>query len=505
MQDRSLRIGIIGLLHESNTFVQQKTSIEAFHSNLLLTDKAAITEHFREGHHEISGFFRGLRDANLSAAEAQIECVPIFVARALPSGIIDATSWQTLTDMLMQQLEQAGDLDGLLVAPHGATVAEQHPDADGHWLSLVRGYLGNDVIIGGTLDLHANLSQRMVDACDFLTAYRTNPHLDQRDRGEEAARLMIDAVSGRTRPVMVAARPPLAISIDRQDTSASWLQEVYELVEVACAKTMLSASLLLGFPYADVEEMGAATIAVSNGSRETALSAADALAGAFVRRREQYRGNLLDVDEAITECQSLRGPVCLLDMGDNVGGGSSADGTFVLRALMNREVTAFVCLFDPDAVRQAEESGVGSTIAMELGGKSDTFHGLPVQADCKVESLHDGKFSEAQPRHGGMTQFDQGRTAIVKLASRGDQQITVMLTSRRMVPFSLAQLTTCDVNPADFDIIVAKGVHAPLAAYREVCPSFVRASTPGSTCADMHQLTYHHRRRPLFPLEDPFS
>ncbi len=131
-----------------------------------------------------------------------------------------------------------------------------------------------------------------------------------------------------------------------------------------------------------------------------------------------------------------------------------------------------------------------------LGGHSDNRHGEPVRRECLVVSLHAGRFSESQPRHGGMSSFDQGPTAVIETGN-----VTVMLTSRRMVPFSLEQLRSCNLDPAAFDILVAKGVNAPLAAYREVCPSTLRVNTPGSTCADMTQLEFQRRRRPMFPFE----
>ncbi|MCS7046494.1 MAG: MlrC C-terminal domain-containing protein, partial [Gemmataceae bacterium] len=128
---------------------------------------------------------------------------------------------------------------------------------------------------------------------------------------------------------------------------------------------------------------------------------------------------------------------------------------------------------------------------------TDRRHGPPLDADFRVLGLFDGKFSEATPRHGGYTQFDQGETALVSTANG----LVVMLTSRRMVPFSLSQLTTFGVQPEQFRILVAKGVHAPVAAYAPVCKHLVRVDTPGCTCADMTKLTYRRRRRPLFPFE----
>lgn len=485
-----MRIGILGLLHESNTFVTRPTTIENFRDTVLLKGDA-IRPEFDGAHHEIGGFLAGVDDAGETA-------VPIFVARALPAGTIDAESFDELTNQLLAALDDAGPLDGLLVAPHGATVAANWPDADGHWLSLVRERVGDAMPIVGTIDPHANLSQQMVDAVDALIAYRSNPHLDQRDRGLEAASLLIQTLRGEVRPAMAAAFPPMAISIEQQETGAPHLVQHYDFANSQLQQPgVLTNSIVLGFPYADVEEMGSATIVVTDGDEALARTLADELAHRLWEHREELRGSLLSVDEALDRCADLPTPTCLLDMGDNVGGGSTADGTFLLQGLLNRpQWKSFVCLYGPEAVATATQTGPGGTCDLSLGGHSDDQHGAPIQRECHVISLHDGRFSETQPRHGGMSSFDQGPTAIVETGT-----VTVMLTSRRMVPFSLEQLRSCDLDPSSFNILVAKGVNAPLAAYREVCPTSLRVNTPGSTCADMTQLDFSHRRRPMFPFD----
>ena len=145
----------------------------------------------------------------------------------------------------------------------------------------------------------------------------------------------------------------------------------------------------------------------------------------------------------------------------------------------------------------AESAGAGTLVRLSVGGKSDERHGPPLEATFTVRSLHDGRFEDTQVRHGGIRSYDQGRTAIV----RTDQGLTIMLTTRRMVPFSLCQLTSCGLDPAAFHVLVAKGVIAPVAAYAPVCRHLLRVNTPGVTTADMITLTYHHRRRPMFPFE----
>lgn len=486
-----MRIGIIAFLHESNTFSSQPTTIQSFRQNLLLSGPA-IRQAMQDAHHEVGGFFAGL-DA------AGVEAVPLFAARALPSGIIRASDFEALTLHLLNSIHNDGPLDGILVAPHGATVSEEYPDADGYWLSELRAAVGPEMPIIGTLDAHANLSPLMVESCNALIAYRTNPHLDQRERGIEAANLMVRTVRREISPVMAAVFPPLAISIERQCTAESHLQPLYAAADAQLRiGGVLSNSILLGFPYADVAEMGSAIIVVTDGQELLANHLAYQLAETMWEMRAQFQSEMTTVDSALKQCVELTGPVCLLDMGDNVGGGSSADGTELLAAIHAQKIgPAFGCLYDPSAVAACVAAGVGSRLTLQVGGKTDQWHGPPLSVDLTVRSLHAGKFSEPLPRHGGITEFDQGQTAICTTESG----LTLMLTSRRMVPFSLQQLISCDLNPSDFRILVAKGVNAPIAAYRDVCEHFIRVNTPGSTCADMSRLHYEHRRCPLFPLE----
>ncbi|MEX0678680.1 MAG: M81 family metallopeptidase [Pirellulales bacterium] len=487
-----MRVGIIALQHESNTFCATPTTTADFEKGALLTGQD-IRRHWGDSHHEVGGFFAGLE-------EMEIEPVPVFLAWAMPGGIVTARTLESLLWAMLDQLRAAGELDGVLVAPHGAGVAENAPDMDGSWLRELRSRVGPLLPIVGTLDLHANLTETMVRATNALVAYRTNPHLDQRERGREAARLLARMMRGEIRPTQAAAFPPLVVNIERQSTASSPCRETYEaLTDMLADQQVLSASLLLGFPYADVREMGTSVLVVTDDDPDLARRLADDFAEYLRLRRGAFVGELVSVDAAIDRAEAARGPVCLLDMGDNVGGGAPGDGTVLLHALVKRRVAkAFACLFDPESVERAVAAGIGASVELELGGKTDRLHGEPVAASARVRGIYGGKFSEPEARHGGRTDYDMGQTVVLELS--GGQ--TVMITSRRIAPVSLRQLTSCHVEPGAFQVIVAKGVHSPVAAYAPVCPTMVRVNTPGVTTADLSQLGYRNRRKPLFPFEE---
>lgn len=478
-------------MHESNTFIRDRTTLAHFETDVLASG-TDLADRFRGAPHEVGGFFAGLQ-------RQQIEAVPIFAARAMPYGIIEAETFQTLHRQLLGGVSSAGPLDGVLAAVHGAAVSESHGDADGFWLAQLRRLLGLEVPIVATLDPHANLSAEMVDATTALIAYRTNPHIDQRERGEEAATLMARTLRGEVTPVQAAAIPPMAIDIERQHTTEPPCRELIAFADAQRgAAGVLSNSILLGFPYADVAEMGCAAVVVVDNDAEQARQLAVAFDEYFWSRRSDFVGEYLSVDDALTQASDLEGPVCLLDMGDNVGGGAPGDGTFLAHAIHERKLpAAFACLYDPASVVQAETAGTGKSLPLALGGKTDDQHGQSLHAPVTVRSLHDGRFEETGVTHAGMTQFDQGRTAIVET----QHGLLLMLTSKRMAPFSIQQLISCGLDPARFHILVAKGVHAPRASYEKVCRHFLRVDTPGVTRADMTRLEYQHRRRPLFPFE----
>ncbi len=487
-----MRVGILGWLHESNTFIRDLTTLEHFHQDLWVQGRDVRTR-LADTPHEVGGFFAGLD-------EAGVEAYPLLAARAVPHGPLSAECFATIRQTILESLENAPPLDGLLVAAHGAMVSEPYLDADGEWLTSLQARVGSErkIPIITTLDPHANLSPAMVAACDALIAYRTNPHLDQRARGVEAARMMVRTLRGEIRPTMAARFPPMVINIERQETSAPHWQELLQSVEeLRTDPRVLSCSVLLGFPYADVPEMGASIVVVTDDDRDGATARARQLEQLLWDARMQFVGKLVDIPAALDQASSAAWPVCLLDMGDNVGGGSPADATWLAHALRERRMgPSFVCLYDPESVERCRGAGEASRLELSLGGKTDNLHGPPLTGSFRILRLTDGRFREPQPRHGGASEYDQGRTAIVV---DEDARLTVMLTSRRMPPFSLCQLTAAGVDPSSFRYLVAKGVNAPIAAYSPVCNTMIRVNTPGCTTADLNQLPYARRRNPLFP------
>ncbi len=489
----TLRVGVIAISHESNTFNPALTTIEDFERSFLIFGR--VPEKGID-HHELMGFFESLE-------EEKLEAVPLLIAIADPKGRVSKDAFDHLLTLTFQQIKRAGKLDGLLLAPHGAGVSEEYPDMDGHWISLLREQFPRPFPIISTCDPHGNISRQMIDALDALIAYRTNPHLDQKQCGMAAAKLMARTLRGEARPVLAAAFPPIAINIACQYSFGEPCAAIYAMAnDLLRRPKVLSNSVILGFPYADVNTMGSGFVVVTDGDPKLAQDAADEMAGWLLQNRRNYCGEMISADEAVRVALALKEPVCLLDMGDNIGGGSAADGTVLAHELHRQtrglNIRSFLCINDPAAEREARAHGPGARLRLSIGGKKDNRHGKPFVAEVAVLKLFDGKFHEPEVRHGGVTQFDMGSTAIVET----DSHVTIMLTTHPTCADSLQQLVAPGLEPESFHIIVAKGVNGPRAAYGSVCRSFLAVNTPGATCADMRQLAYQYRRKPLFPFED---
>ena len=488
------RIGVIGFLHESNTFISSPTTYQAFENDCLL-ERDDFYRTMSQSNHETSGFF-----SVLDEVKDEFESIPIMLARAVPYGTITARAYRRIVDTMLSLLDEVSPIDGLLVAPHGATVSTEYPDADGYWLRTLRDFLGPNIPIIGTLDPHGNLSDLMAKSCNALIAYRSNPHLDQFEIGRQAASLLIETLKSEVKPVMEIARPPVAINIQKQETNMNPCLQLYSLADRQLNHpTVLTNSIMLGFPYSDVDEMGTAFIVVTDGDRSLAREYVDALAEYLTLHRRDFQAELEPMEETVKRCKSLIGPVCLLDMGDNTGGGGPADSTILLHECQRHGLTnTFVCLYDPAVVSQCMNLEIGSVQKIKVGAKTDELHGRPWIGLVKLIGKYGGKFYEPKARHGGATDCDQGPTVVVRHKSG----ITIMVTSKRQPPFSLRQLTSFDVDPLKFHILITKGVNAPIAAYKPICKQIVKVNTPGVTTADIEKLNYRHRRVPLYPFED---
>ena len=481
-------IAIGGIMHESNTFSETPTDFAAFSQ----TFSQHLVEVWGESHHEIGGFIQGTTHYDYTA-------YPTLMASATPAGPVTDDAFNRLTEMLIQHLKAAPKYEGLLLALHGAMVTESYPDGDGEILRRLRETLGRDLPIVVTLDQHANVSEQMVDESTAVVIYKTTPHIDQRERGLQAAELMMRILREGVTPTQALAKPPMLLNILYHNTNVPPMAPILAAAQqLETRPDVLVANVAAGYPYADVYEVGPSFVVVTDDNPQLAQTEADRLSDMLWDVHTQLTLDLPDAAEAVAQAmQSEQYPIILVEMGDNIGGGSPGDSTFILAELQRQGASGFVVvLCDPEAVQTCIQAGVGANISLHVGGKADSLHGDTVAIQGEVRLIHDGRFVETQPRHGGQRYHNQGLTTVVAV-----EDSLIVLTSRRQTPFSLQQLLSLGIDPRAMRMIVVKAAIAYRAAYEPIAGQIIEVDTPGLTAVNPLHFEYHNVRRPLFPLD----
>ncbi len=489
------RVGIVSLFHESNTFAPGRTGLKHFQEQAFLRGRAVV-EHYSGGKHTLSGAIDAL-------SRQDIEMVPLFASNAVPGPMIAAGVLDTLWAIVDEELQRAGLLDAVFVFPHGAAVSEDYAEFDGEWLRRLRQKVGNIPLIGA-LDPHAIVAPSLLSGADALLPFKTNPHVDAYERGYKSAQLLVKTLRGEASPVQRAAFCPMIINIEQQNTEGGALEVLCRECELAeQIPGVLDASILLGFPYADSRWMRSGVQVVTDGDEDLANRVALDLAQSMWSRRQSLLPSLISPQQAVQQLKEMPKPVCLLDMGDNVGGGGSGEGTWLLPLLEEQEgLRSFGIMYDPEIARLAIQQGVGSRLQCTLGGHGNQeLEGPPFPFSGTVIRLPAEQFEETKVRHGGYKVFKIGPSALLR---HDNGRMTILVTGLRTTLRGIGMLHHCGIRLEDLDVLVAKGVNGPLVAFDGEVSSFIKVNTPGSTCADLQGFAYRNRQIPLYPLEQDF-
>lgn len=493
MPNTPIRLAALGLTHESNTFASQPTDVAAFEASEVLRGPEIWTQ-LATSRESMAGF----HDAH-DGTSVVVE--PLMFSNANPRGPITRDAFERLGGEMLALLREGGPWDGVLMAQHGAAVSEEHVDADAELVGRARAIVGPGVPIGVALDLHGNLSRGVVEQSTVTVGYRTNPHGDARERARECAELVIRTVRREIAPVQTWLPVPLVPNILNQSTDLEPMRTLYgaDLERVLATEHVLSATIMQGYPYADVPDMRMSCVVVADGDQPAADRAARWLAGRIWARRAELDGRAPRPEEAVARAAAAAaGPVVLLDVGDNIGGGSPGDSTVLLDEALRQGVrSVLLSLHDPEAVRACEAAGEGGHVAIAVGAKADDMHGRPVAVEGRVVRLYDGRFEDPGPTHGGIRFFDAGPSAVLECEAGP----TIVLQTHLIQNISLQEYRSAGIEPTRFHVIIAKGVNAPRFAYVPIASELIQVDTPGVTSADLRRFHYRHRPRPLFPFE----
>ena len=479
------RIAIAGFLHETNTFVERHTDLDAFITADgwpgLVVGSALLNE-VGGANIAMAGF---IKEATTSGHELR----PLLWASANPSGLVTQHAYEKIWTMLAHELEQAMPVDALFLDLHGAMVAEHLEDGEGELLARIRAIVGPNIPIVAALDFHANISPRMVALSDALTVYRTYPHIDMSDTGKRAA-MMVHRILAGEKLYKAYRQIPFLIPLPWQCTLIEPLATLMHLVEQLEQEDNVSASIVPGFPLADIYDCGSTIIAYGADAAATE-AVVQRLYDALLAQRSAFSGKLWSATEAVSHALTSGGdkPIILADTQDNPGGGATSDTTDILHELV-RQRAPHACvglLCDPAAAAAAHAAGVGATIELALGASSG-IGAAPLVAQYTVAALGDGQFTGTGAFYLGC-KMNLGAMARLRLDG-----IQILVSSHKQQAADQAMFRHLGIEPAQQRILVLKSSVHFRADFTQVAREILIVAASGENVADLDQLHYKKLR-----------
>lgn len=497
-----MRVALAGFNHETNTFHPRPTTLADFQGPLgtWWTGEQIV---------DAAGGTRSVLGGMIDVARAENwDLLPIFFAMHPPTtGTLTAEAADAIRANIVGPLARER-FDGILLHLHGAACAEKEPDPEAVVLREVRRAVGPDVPIVVVFDLHANIGPEWAEHANAIVGYKTAPHTDFYERGVEGARLLGRAMRREIRPVVALEKPPILIKSGLMSMTTAplalikppmfWLMQRGSAIEREPG--VLNVSIAAGFGDADTPVTGMTVLVNVDGDPDLARRHARELARLAwqVRRGTQTDLVLTPVDVAIDRAlHAPPGTVILADQGNNTAGGSPGDGTAILAGLAAAGwPDAALFLADPESVDAAWAAGIGHEVDLRVGGKNEPTNGTPVPMRARVRLLADLEVDFVT----GDSKARLGRTAVVRCG-----QTDVVLTQYPSTQTTPAYFRAAGIEPRDRRIVVVQSAHLFRAAFEvhERIPSMiVEVDTPGITSPNPSRFTYHHVRRPIFPLDD---
>jgi microcystin degradation protein MlrC len=490
-----MRIAVGQLWQESNTFNPIPTTRADF-EQFGIVRGADLVEQMADTN-ELGGFIQSLWHW-----PERPEIVGLVRLPAWPSGAATFDTFTWIRREMTDALRRALPVDAVLLALHGALVAEQAPDVEGEVLYAFREIIGPSVPLAATLDLHANITERMVRSADALVLYHTAPHIDVFETGQRGAavlwRILVDGV----RPVTAFQKMPLVVPAERANTqdqaSVSYsLRERLQALEREPG--ILSAGLATVQPWLDISEMGSSVIVVSEGDGEGARKICADFAAEVWRRRREYLPELVSVADGVRSAhEEPDGLVVLSDSADATTSGATGDSTVVLRELLKYDWPrpALVTLVDPDVVELARQHGVGAEMTTEVGGKRDPRSSQPLRVTARVQQLFEARFLLSGHLARNMP-IDMGRSAVLRCG-----QVHLVVTSRSGPHFAPQLFETAGLDPFAAGVLVAKSPCGFRAAYAPHARKILVVRAPGCAPSDFGNYAYRNISRPMWPWDE---
>lgn len=476
------RVVVGGMHHESNTF----NPILAGWQDVRVKRGKQMLEKIEKD--SIGGVVSTL-------LEAGYDVIPTLIARAVPNGEWERDVYLQLKEELLNGLKEAGEIDAICLSLHGSMRVEGIGEAEGDLLKAIR-EIQPTVPLITSLDMHATITNEMIQYADGFVGYKCAPHTDTFETGQHAARMIIDTLDHGAKPVMAIRRIPMIVAGEQSETSVEPMVSLMkDLRELEKSPSIMAASYLLGFPWADTDPDSIVSLVVADGSKEAAEDLALDLAKRFWARKEDFKfynethlpAKALEV--CLTKVDT-NAPVVISDSGDNPTAGSSGDVTNFLKLILSDPKASkldppllYQCFYDPSLVEEAFTLGLGSEFGGKLGAAFDTVKSSPVVGILKVKALK--------------RDWDGNGTDLALIHTGG---VDVVVSSRHVGAYDPDMMRAVGVVPEERKIIVVKlGYLEP--EIRAISRYSVMALTDGSTNEVLSDLPFTKLPRPVYPLD----
>ncbi len=495
------RVAVLGFMLESNNFSPVTTEADYRKRCYLVGDQ--ITDELSKATPklplEIVSFNAAMNDSGVDWT-----LVPIVVADAEPGGAIDQAFFDQTLARISEGLREAGQLDGVYIASHGAMRATVDWDPDGTLYREVREIVGPGVPIIATLDLHTNVSARMAEQADVLIAYLTNPHIDQRERAAEAAKVMIEMWNGMV-PRVTFVKVPIAAPTVTLLTAEGPYADLINYGQTKVGGSILNVSVTAGFIYSDSPKCGMSVIVSSRNEVAPGRALAKDIAERAWADRHRFRKALTPLSNAAQKALDIgndrsKPSMIMADVADNPGGGGTGSTTFVVRALTGLGVKgAFVGLMiDPEIAARAHEVGVGGRFVAHFNRTSDIDFDEPLELEVSVENLTDGSFVGRRGLLNGRA-IELGPCALLRA-----RDVLIGVASNRKQCADPMMIEQFGLNIADLRTVVVKSRGHFRAGFDEFFTPerTLELDCPGLTSPVLQNFGWKGLARPMYPLDE---
>jgi len=480
---------IASILQESNNFSPVMTRYEDFSP---VFGNEALERH-RGKLTEMGGFIDVL-------TKARRKIQPVCAAWAITANRMLSDDFARLAAGFLKHLEAAGRPEALLFAMHGAQTAESCDDVEGTLLEEARKRIGPEVPIVVTLDLHANVTRRMVENSEAIVGYHTYPHVDMFETGQRAASLALRIVKGAVAPVMAFRKIPMIVPAENMQTTSGPMHRLIRSAQNLERSGKAERVSVFGVqPWLDIDEMGCSVVVVTNGKKKAAARHAAALAQQFWDTRREFEVELTAVPEAIREARKVKGgPVVFAESSDSTGSGSPGDSTGVLKELLANQLGGPAAIFvvDPEAAGRAIEAGVGATVTLDVGGKLDRRNSKPVRVTGRVHLVSDGRWTPRARGYNTGIETSMGRSVVLVAG-----EVHILVSERSAMTVDPELFRSHGIQPEHMKIVVVKSPNGFRAAYEPIAKKIFIVDTPGVSTAKLKTLPYTRLPRPIYPLD----